>query len=64
MTQNDMVLSHLQKGLTLTPMQALTRFRTSRLAARVNDLKRAGHDIQKVMIRTNTGARVAQYAMK
>ena len=44
-TQNQMILSYLQKGKSLTAMDALKLFGCFRLAARVSDLKEMGKKI-------------------
>ena len=44
-TQNQMILSYLQKGKSLTAMDALKLFGCFRLAARVADLKTTGIEI-------------------
>jgi hypothetical protein len=64
MSQNDMVLSWLQRGKTLTPMQALEKFGCFRLAARVHNLRMEGHDIVANDYVLPNGKRVARYSMK
>jgi hypothetical protein len=51
MTQNDQILRHLKRGREISPLQALDLFHTMRLAARISDLKRAGHRIEAKMVR-------------
>ena len=60
-TQCAMILAHLQKGYSLTGLQALDMFGCMRLPSRVNDLKNRGYNIQKRMIVTDSGKRVADY---
>ncbi len=62
MTQNDQILKHLKKG-PITPMEALTDYGCFRLAARINDLKNAGHNIVMHMVEEN-GKRYAKYRLK
>jgi Helix-turn-helix domain len=50
-TQNQKILAHLTRGQVLTPMTALSRFGVLRLAARVAELKKRGHDIRTHMVR-------------
>ena len=64
MSQTDMVLGYLQKGKTLTPMEALDKFGCFRLAARVHDLRNSGHNILATDYETPTGKRVARYSLK
>jgi hypothetical protein len=50
-TQNDAILSALRRGERLTPRDALLVYGTSRLAARIWDLKQAGHVISERMVK-------------
>ena len=45
--QTDAILAHLQEGKSLTSLQALRLFGCNRLAARIRDLKDAGHPFEK-----------------
>jgi len=60
-TQNTAILTWLQAGNTLTSLEALDRFGCNRLAARVADLREAGHPIEAQMVTLANGKRVAQY---
>jgi hypothetical protein len=60
-TQNAAILTFLQAGNTLTSLEALDRFGCNRLAARVADLREAGHPITAQMMTLANGKRVAQY---
>lgn len=55
------ILKHLLAGRTVTPLEALKKFKSLRLAARISDLKDKGHNIDKTMVDTPSGKRVAQY---
>jgi hypothetical protein len=59
--QNARILSHLRSGRTLTALEALDWFKCFRLASRVCDLRKAGYDVQKRTIKTNSGKNIAQY---
>ena len=61
-SQNKLILKHLQDGLTITPIEALKMFDSLRLAARISDLKTAGHNIITEMISSN-GKRFARYSL-
>ena len=50
-SQNDAVLAWLKAGHSLTPLEALERFRCLRLAARVADLRLAGYRIETTIRR-------------
>lgn len=43
--QTDRLLAHLKRGKTITTLQAMKDFGCCRLAARIADLKAAGHKI-------------------
>lgn len=45
MSQNHAILSHLKRG-PITPLDALERYGCFRLAARIRDLRDAGHNIE------------------
>ena len=55
------ILAYLRTGAKLTPLEALDRFGCFRLGARIWDLKRAGHPIDKRMIEVESGKHVAEY---
>jgi hypothetical protein len=59
-SQNKQILSYLQKGGKITPLQALNKFGCFRLASRISDLCKDGHVIDRKMVVRN-GKRVAQY---
>lgn len=67
LSQKQRILLYLQRGGTLTPLQALEKFGTTKLATRVSELiHKDGHDeIQKqyVWVTTADGGRahVMQY---
>ena len=62
-SQNSLVLGHLAKGRTLTPLQALAKFGAMRLGARVYELKRRGHKIKSEIVTLANGKKVAEYRM-
>jgi Helix-turn-helix domain len=59
-SQCRLILNHL-KEWPITAMDALTLYKCFRLAARICDLKKEGYSIDKRMIETMTGEKVAQY---
>lgn len=63
MSQNDMVLSYLKRGKTLTALQALNKFGCFRLAARVHDLRNSGYDIVAADYELPNGKRIARYSL-
>lgn len=49
-SQNRRLLAFLQAKRQITPLQALRSFGCFRLAARVHDLRKAGHEIETVRL--------------
>jgi hypothetical protein len=62
MSQSQQVLQHLRHG-TLTAIEALQRYGTFRLAARIADLRQAGHQIDTNTLLLPNGKRVAVYSL-
>lgn len=62
MTQTQAIRAHLLKHNSITPLEALRRYRSFRLAARIKELRKAGMSIQSVMVSRN-GTRYAKYVM-
>ena len=63
MTQTDAIRSFLLEGNSLTPIDALERFGCFRLAARIDDLRQEGLDIETVKERRN-GKSYARYKLR
>jgi len=62
LTQNQMVINHLKKFGTITPREAMDDYQITRLAARVDELKRVGWNIDTEMRKHQiTGKRYAKY---
>lgn len=66
MSQELEILRRLSSGITLTPIDALAdpEIRSFRLAARIDGLRKAGHDIETVPVHTGTCKTVAGYRLK
>ena len=66
-SQCEKILAWLKAGNSITHLKALDEFGCARLAARVNDLRNAGHDIQSKMVtvynRDGDKCRVAEYRL-
>ena len=62
MTQNQQIKSYLEQGKTITPLQALNKFGCFRLAARVNDLRKEGLNINTKIV-TKDGKTFASYRL-
>ena len=59
-SQNKEILEALLSGQRMTALDALDRHSCFRLAARIHDLRKAGHDIQEETISRN-GKRYSRY---
>lgn len=65
-TQKDMILEHLEKNGSITPLEAQRLYGCMRLGARIWDLKREGHKfiVEMVEVTTRSGkAHVARYRL-
>ena len=62
-TQTERILSHLLAGGSITALQALDLYNCSRLAARIEELKRGGWPIVSRLVETGGGKRVSSYWM-
>jgi hypothetical protein len=62
-TQSDQILSYLQSGKAITPIDALNMFGCFRLGARIFDLKQKGHSIKTEIIRKD-GKNYASYSLE
>ncbi len=61
-SQRELILIHLKSGRALTPMDALSIYGCFRLAARINDLRDAGHAIATEIVKGG-GKRWASYTL-
>jgi len=62
-SQSAMILNFLKSGGSLTPIEALQKFSCFRLAARINDLREAGHEIQTEIFKDDNGKSYAVYSL-
>ena len=61
-THKKLLLEHLMKGATITPLEALRRFNCMSCSQRLGDLRRdEGIPIQSRFITTPTGKKVKEY---
>lgn len=56
-----MIKAHLDKGESITAIEALNMFQCFRLAARMHDLKESGYPFMKEMVKLDNGRTIAQY---
>lgn len=65
MSQTLGILDHLQRGHSLTPLEAVDLFGCMRLAARVRDLRRAGYPVESEMVKdSGSGKHYARYRLR
>lgn len=68
MTQQERVLEYLQSGKKITTLNAFKELGITRLAARIYELKRDGHEVKKntitVVNRFNENCGIAEYFME
>lgn len=62
MTQNQQIKNYLEKGKSITPIQALNKFGCFRLAARISDLRNDGLNIATKIV-TKDGKTFASYRL-
>lgn len=63
MSQNARILEMLKRG-SVTAMDALRECQSFRIAARINDPRQAGYEIETKTIELANGKHVAQYHLK
>ena len=61
-TQEKLILERLQKGKSITQLQALVKFDCLRLSDRIFRLRKKGHHIEAKMVEKN-GKRYGEYYM-
>jgi hypothetical protein len=62
MSQTKQILKYLQEGNTITPLEALNKFKCFRLGARIWDLKKKGYKIEPTIIESD-GKHFAEYRL-
>lgn len=63
-TQNNMIAEYLERGFSITSLEALQMFGCMRLASRICDLRERGYQINTCKIKTETGKWVTEYSLK
>lgn len=63
MTQTQQIKAALQSGAAITPIDALNQYGCFRLAARIDELRREGLDIETIT-QTRNGKRYAAYVLR
>ena len=62
-SQQENIQNSLLRGETITPIEALKKFRTFRLAAIIHNLRKEGMDISTTMV-THDGTEFAEYKLE
>lgn len=60
-SQEVKIMFYMLQGNKITPLEALQRFQCERLAARIADIKKRGHDVKSEFVTLPSGKRVKQY---
>lgn len=60
-TQCNMIAEWLEKGYSITSLEALRMFGCMRLASRIHDLKERGMNIGKKIVTLSNNKRVCEY---
>ena len=63
MSQTTQIQRHLEKGKSLTPIQALNKFGCFRLAARIADLRNDGMNIKTTIVKLKNKKQIAKYTL-
>jgi hypothetical protein len=64
MTQCEQILRHLRQEGSITQREAARRYEIYRLAARIYDLRRKGHTIERTMETSDNSKQYARYYLK
>lgn len=60
-SQERKILYYMLRGNRITPLEALQYFQCERLAARIADIRKKGHDVKSEFVTMPSGKRVKQY---
>ena len=60
-SQTDLILEWMLAGHTITPLEALERFKCFRLGARIADIKARGYLVYSEFVTTPSEKKVKQY---
>ncbi len=63
-SQTQRILTALQQGERITPLDALDRFGCFRLSARIADIEKQGYRVNRKMIKLCNGNRFKEYWME
>lgn len=60
-SQTDLILEWMLAGNTITPLEALEKFKCFRLGARIADIKARGYLVYSEFVTTQSEKKVKQY---
>ena len=63
MSQTTQIQIHLEKGKSITPIQALNKYGCFRLAARIADLRNNGMNIKTTIVKLKNKKHIATYSV-
>ena len=63
MTQCEIILKHLKSQGSITPLEALASYGIMRLSARIDELRKSGHDINTDRETSGAGKTYARYRL-
>lgn len=62
--QAQRILEDLQRGDSITPLEALSRYGCMRLGARIFELRQLGYPIVSRLVKTSAGKHVSEYRLE
>ena len=63
-SQKNRILAYLLQGNSITPLEALYKFNSFRLGARIAEIKAEGYEVQRELVKdAKTGKRYAKYSL-
>ena len=63
MSQTQQIQKHLEKGKSITPIDALNKYGCFRLAARIADLRNDGMNIKTTIVKLKNKKQIASYSV-
>ena len=60
-SQTDLILEYMLAGNTITPLEALEKFQTMRLGARIADIRQRGYLVYSEFVTNEQGKRYKMY---
>lgn len=60
--QTQMIFEHLKRHGTLTPMRALRDYGCFRLAARIEEIRKAGHQVETIYVTRHIRSEPVRFA--